>query len=128
MYDLLPTETKELLLKSIQSSIQSSIMDLGMINDDFKIEIKAMICQKWYNLIVLVCFPCWHWIPSCEENLLQVKEQEFLVTKTYVNIHLFLIKSQIIFGKNSIEIGGLIEIKTYANLVSRKFEIQTAII
>jgi hypothetical protein len=57
-----------------------------------------------------------------------VKEQEFLVTKTYVNIHLFLIKSQIIFGKNSIEIGGLIEIKTYANLVSRKFEIQTAII
>ena len=51
MYDLLPTETKELLLKSIQSSIQSAIVDRGMINEDIKIEIKPMVTEKCYNII-----------------------------------------------------------------------------
>ena len=61
MYGLLPTGTKEWLLESIQSSIQSSSVDLGMINEDFKTEIKPMVCQKWYNIImVLVAFPCCH--------------------------------------------------------------------
>jgi hypothetical protein len=51
MYGLLPTGAKMGLLESILSSIQSSNVDLGMINEDFKIEIKPLICQKWYNII-----------------------------------------------------------------------------
>ena len=46
MYGLLPTGTKELLLKIIQSSIQSSSVDLGMVNEDFKIELKPIVCEN----------------------------------------------------------------------------------
>ena len=45
MYGLLPTGTKELLLKIIQSSIQSSSVDLGMVNEDFKIEFNPIVCE-----------------------------------------------------------------------------------
>ena len=45
MYGLLPTGTKELLSKSIQPSIQSSTVDLGMVNEDFKIELKPIACK-----------------------------------------------------------------------------------
>jgi hypothetical protein len=51
MYGLLPTETKVWLLESIKSSIQNSSVDPGMVNEYFKIEIKPMVCQKWYNII-----------------------------------------------------------------------------
>lgn len=46
MYGLLPTGTKELLLKIIQSSIQSSSVDLGMVNEDVKIKLKPMVCEN----------------------------------------------------------------------------------
>jgi hypothetical protein len=45
MYGLFPTGTKVLLLKSIQSSIQSSTLDIGMVNEDFKIELKPIVCE-----------------------------------------------------------------------------------
>jgi hypothetical protein len=46
MYGLLPTATKEMLLKSIQSSSQSSTVDTGMVNEDFKIELTPMVCES----------------------------------------------------------------------------------
>jgi hypothetical protein len=46
MYDLFPTETKVWLVKFFQSSIQSSSMDLGMVNEDFKINLKPMDCEN----------------------------------------------------------------------------------
>jgi hypothetical protein len=47
MYGLFPTETKEWLVKIFQSNIQSSSMDLGMVNEDFKRELKPMV---WENV------------------------------------------------------------------------------
>ena len=46
MYGLLPTATKEMILESIQSSFQSSTVDLGMVNEDFQIELKSMVCEN----------------------------------------------------------------------------------
>ena len=45
MYGLLPTGNKEFLLKIILSSIQSSSVDLGMVNEDFKIKFKPIVCE-----------------------------------------------------------------------------------
>ena len=42
MYGLFPTETKGLLLERIKSSIENSTVDLGMVNEDFKIELKPV--------------------------------------------------------------------------------------
>jgi hypothetical protein len=49
MYGLLPTGTKKLLVKIIQSSLQSSSVDLGMVNEDFNIELKPMVCENVYK-------------------------------------------------------------------------------
>ena len=46
MCGLLPTETKVWLLESIQSSIQCSRVDLGMINEDFLIEINPWLVKS----------------------------------------------------------------------------------
>jgi hypothetical protein len=46
MYGLLPTGNKEFLLKIILSSIQSSSVDLGMVSEDFKVELKPMVYEN----------------------------------------------------------------------------------
>jgi cellobiose-specific phosphotransferase system component IIC len=46
MYCLLPTGTKKMLLKIIQSSIQSFSVYIGMVNEDFKIELKPIVCEN----------------------------------------------------------------------------------
>jgi hypothetical protein len=35
-----------MLLKVIQSSIQSFSVDLGMVNEDVKIKLKPMVCEN----------------------------------------------------------------------------------
>ena len=50
MYGLFPTETKELLLERIKSSIENSTVDLGMVNEDFKIEFKPMSVKLFVNV------------------------------------------------------------------------------
>jgi hypothetical protein len=42
MYGLLPTGTKKVLLDIIQTSIQNSNVHTGMVNEDFKIELKPV--------------------------------------------------------------------------------------
>jgi hypothetical protein len=51
MYCLFLTDTKELLLKIIQSSIESYSVDLGMVKEVFKVEIKTMVCENVCNKI-----------------------------------------------------------------------------
>ena len=46
MYGLLPTGTIKWLVKNVQSNIQSSRVDLGMVNEDFKIKLKTMVCEN----------------------------------------------------------------------------------
>jgi hypothetical protein len=46
MYGLLPTEKKDMLLKSIKSRFQSSSVDPGMVNEDFKTELKPIVCEN----------------------------------------------------------------------------------
>lgn len=53
IYGLLPTETKKLLLKIVQSSSPSSSVRLGMINENCKREIKPIDC--WGKKGVLKC-------------------------------------------------------------------------
>jgi hypothetical protein len=44
MYCLFLTGTKELLLEIIQSSIEGYSVELGMVNEAFKVEIKTTVC------------------------------------------------------------------------------------
>ena len=61
IYGLLPTGIQELLLKIILSSIQSSSVDLGMVNEDFKIELKPMVCENaTVSLDVMKFFNRWN--------------------------------------------------------------------
>ena len=74
--------------------------------------------------MILVGIPWCHCIPSCDENLLQVKEKKvFESTRKYANIQSSWSKDKWYLEVNGIQIGGLIEIRAYATLISRKFQI-----